>query len=74
MGHTGGYSREEAIAAIDEEGTLPDMLTYNPARPARYPNGRVFSDDVIWIDDKGREDLLDRWCDSVDITDYVDNI
>ena len=47
MGHTGGYSREEAIAAIDAEGTLPDMLTYNPSRPAKYPNGRTFTDDVI---------------------------
>lgn len=47
MGHTGGYSREEAIAAIDAEGTLPDMLTYNPSKPAKYPNGRVFTDDVI---------------------------
>ena len=47
MGHTGDYSRDEAIAAIDAEGTLPDMLTYNPAEPARYPNGRVFTDDVI---------------------------
>ena len=47
MGHTGGYSREEAIAAIDREGTLPDMLTYNPSKPATYPNGRVFTDDVI---------------------------
>ena len=47
MGHTGGYSREEAIAAIDAEGTLPDMLTYNPSKPAKYPNGRAFADDVI---------------------------
>jgi hypothetical protein len=47
MGHTGGYSRDEAIAAIDEEGTLPDMLTFDPAKPAKYPNGRVFTDDVI---------------------------
>ncbi|WP_327287251.1 DUF4331 family protein [Streptomyces sp. NBC_01198] len=47
MGHTGGYSREEAIAAIDADGLLPDMLTYDPAKPARYPNGRVFTDDVI---------------------------
>ncbi|MET4427648.1 DUF4331 family protein [Mycolicibacterium sp. 624] len=47
MGHTGGYSRDEAIAAIDEEGTLPDMLTFDPSRPAKYPNGRVFTDDVI---------------------------
>jgi hypothetical protein len=47
MGHTGSYSREEAIAAIDQEGTLPDMLTFDPSKPARYPNGRVFTDDVI---------------------------
>jgi Domain of unknown function (DUF4331) len=47
MGHTGHYSRDEALAAIDAEGLLPDMLTFDPARPARYPNGRVFADDVI---------------------------
>ncbi len=47
LGHTGGYSREEAIEAIDTEGTLPDMLTFNPSKPAKYPNGRVFTDDVI---------------------------
>ncbi len=47
MGHTGGYSRQEAIEAIEREGTLPDMLTYNPSKPAKYPNGRVFTDDVI---------------------------
>jgi hypothetical protein len=47
MGHTGRYSREEAIEAIDNEGTLPDMLTFNPSKPAQYPNGRVFTDDVI---------------------------
>jgi Domain of unknown function (DUF4331) len=47
MGHTGNYSREEAIAAIDTEGTLPDVLSFDPSKPARYPNGRVFTDDVI---------------------------
>jgi hypothetical protein len=47
LGHTGGYSDEEAVEAIDTEGTLPDMLTYDPAKPAKYPNGRVFTDDVI---------------------------
>jgi hypothetical protein len=47
MGHTGNYTREEAIAAIDADSLLPDMLTYDPAKPARYPNGRVFTDDVI---------------------------
>ncbi len=53
MGHliellteTGGYSREEAIEAIRTEGTLPDVLTYNPAKPAKYPNGRTLTDDV----------------------------
>jgi len=47
MGHTGGYTPEEAIEAIDNEGTVPDMLTFNPSKPAKYPNGRVFTDDVI---------------------------
>ena len=47
MGHTGHYTRDEAIAAIDADGLLPDMLTFDPARPAQYPNGRVFTDDVI---------------------------
>jgi hypothetical protein len=47
MGHTGNYTRDEAIAAIDAEGTLPDMLSLDPSKPAKYPNGRVFTDDVI---------------------------
>ncbi|QEN14208.1 DUF4331 family protein [Mycolicibacterium sp. ELW1] len=47
MGHTGGYTDDEAIEAIDTEGTLPDMLTFDPAKPAKYPNGRTFRDDVI---------------------------
>jgi hypothetical protein len=47
MGHTGNYTREEAIAAIDKEGTLPDELSFDPSKPAKYPNGRVFTDDVI---------------------------
>ncbi len=47
MGHTGDYTREEAIDAIDKEGTLPDMLDLQPVQPAKYPNGRVFTDDVI---------------------------
>ena len=47
MGHTGNYTREEAIAAIDKDQILPDMLCYNSLLPAKYPNGRVFTDDVI---------------------------
>jgi hypothetical protein len=47
MGHTGNYSPDEAIAAIDRERTLPDVLTFDPSKPAKYPNGRNFTDDVI---------------------------
>ena len=47
MGHTGDYTREEAIAAIDAHAILPDMLSFDPSKPAKYPNGRVFTDDVI---------------------------
>ena len=47
LGHTGNYTREEAIATIDAEGILPDMLSFNPSKPAKYPNGRSFTDDVI---------------------------
>jgi hypothetical protein len=47
MGHTGSYTREEAIAAINKEGTLPDVLSFDPSKPAQYPNGRSFTDDVI---------------------------
>jgi Domain of unknown function (DUF4331) len=47
MGHTGNYTEDEAVAAIDKEGTLPDVLSFDPSKPATYPNGRVFTDDVI---------------------------
>jgi hypothetical protein len=47
MGHTGHYTRDEAIAAIDADRILPDMLCFNPSKPAKYPNGRSFTDDVI---------------------------
>jgi uncharacterized protein DUF4331 len=49
LGHTGGYTREEAIAALGEHGILPDVLHFDPARPAAYPNGRMFTEDVIDI-------------------------
>jgi hypothetical protein len=29
------------------ERTLPDVLSFDPSRPEKYPNGRVFTDDVI---------------------------
>ncbi len=37
MGHTGNYTREEAIAAIDADRILPDMLVFDPSKPAQYP-------------------------------------
>ncbi|MBI2704015.1 MAG: DUF4331 family protein [Actinobacteria bacterium] len=47
LGHTGGYTEDEARAAIADHRLLPDMLYFDPAKPAQYPNGRVFTDDVI---------------------------
>jgi hypothetical protein len=43
--HTGGYSPEEATRAAGK--LLPDILRYDPKRPASFPdNGRGLSDDV----------------------------
>lgn len=44
--HTGGYTAEGATRVA---GTLlPDILSYDPRRPAFYPtNGRALTDDVI---------------------------
>jgi hypothetical protein len=44
--HTGGYTTPEATRVA---GTLlPDVLHYDPARPAVYPeNGRTLTDDVV---------------------------
>jgi len=44
--HTGGYTPEEAkqVAAT----LLPDILPYDPGKPASYPvNGRALADDAI---------------------------
>jgi Domain of unknown function (DUF4331) len=43
--HTGGYTPEEAKRVA---GTLlPDLIRYNPTRPASFPgNGRALTDDV----------------------------
>jgi len=46
--HTGGYTREAAIGAAKK--LLPDILSYDPRRPASYPhNGRTLTDDVVDI-------------------------
>ena len=44
--HTGGYTPEEAKGIARK--LLPDILSYNPGRPASYPhNGRTLIDDVV---------------------------
>jgi hypothetical protein len=42
--NAGGYSPEAAKAAALE--VLPDILHYDRAKPATYPNGRILTDDV----------------------------
>jgi hypothetical protein len=36
-GHTGNYTREEAIAAIDKERTLPDVLEQDDFSSNHHP-------------------------------------
>ena len=44
--HTGGYTPEEAVGVA--KTLLPDILFYDPRRPASFPdNGRTLSDDVV---------------------------
>src|SRR3954454_7828472 len=44
--HAGGYAPEEARRVA--ETLLPDMLSYDPTRPASYPNnGRTLTDDAV---------------------------
>lgn len=44
--HTGGYTIAEATRVA--RTLLPDVLGYDPSRPASYPdNGRALSDDVM---------------------------
>jgi hypothetical protein len=43
--HTGGYTPDKALAAA--RTLLPDVLPYDPTRPAAYPiNGRTLTDDT----------------------------
>jgi uncharacterized protein DUF4331 len=44
--HTGGYTPEEAKAVARR--LLPDILSFHPNEPARFPhNGRTLTDDVV---------------------------
>lgn len=44
--HAGGYSEQEALRVA--RSLLPDLLRFEPARPASYPsNGRALTDDVL---------------------------
>jgi len=43
---TGGYTPEDAKAVARK--LLPDILSYHPNEPARFPqNGRTLTDDVV---------------------------
>ena len=63
LGHAGGYTAEEARRVA---GTmLPDLMRYNPTRPASFPsNGRTLTDDaadafvVIVTNGKVKEDRV----------------
>jgi len=44
--HTGGYTPEDAIGVASK--LLPDILSYDPRVPTRFPhNGRTLTDDVV---------------------------
>jgi len=44
--HTGGYTPPDATAVARE--LLPDILSYTPREPTRFPhNGRTLTDDVV---------------------------
>jgi hypothetical protein len=44
--HSGGYTPEDAKGVARK--LLPDILSYNPREPVRYPyNGRTLTDDVV---------------------------
>jgi len=44
--HTGGYAPHEAKRVA--ETLLPDVLFYDPSRPASFPtNGRTLTDDAF---------------------------
>ena len=48
LAHAGGYAPEDAKRAA--RALLPDIMKYDPRRPASYPtNGRLLTDDVIDI-------------------------
>ena len=42
---SGGYTAEEAAATA--RTALPDILRYDRAQPATYPNGRALTNDVF---------------------------
>ncbi|MFJ3643668.1 DUF4331 family protein [Streptomyces sp. NPDC090108] len=44
LAHTGGYGAEDAERAL--RTVLPDVLRYDRAEAAAYPNGRTLTDDV----------------------------
>jgi len=73
--HTGGYEPQRALAVAGS--LLPDVLPYDPRRPAAYPNGRALTDDVsdvflsLFTDGKVRGDNVGPHTDLLNEFPYV---
>jgi Domain of unknown function (DUF4331) len=73
--HTGGYEPQRALAVA--RSLLPDVLPYDPRRPAAYPNGRALTDDVsdvflsLFTNGKVRGDSVGPHTDLLDEFPYV---
>jgi len=74
--HSGSYSHDDAIAVA--KTLLPDILSYDPRRPASFPhNGRTLTDDVfdaflaIYTNGKVTEDKAGPHSDLLDEFPYL---
>ena len=74
--HTGGYTPEEARRVA--ETLLPEILPYDPTRPASFPdNGRTLTDDAgdaflaVLTNGKVTEDNLGPHSDLLDEFPYL---
>jgi hypothetical protein len=74
--HAGGYAPDDARRAAEK--LLPDILRYDPSRPASYPdNGRALTDDVvafflpIFTAGKVKDDMVGPHRDLLDEFPYV---
>jgi hypothetical protein len=76
--HSGGYTPEDAVGVARK--LLPDILFYDPCKPARFPhNGRTLTDDVVDVflsmltNGKVTEDKVGPHGDLLDEFPYLDS-